>query len=104
MEYIVPIETCPACGHGHRYSLVEQHVAVRNAAFRERKPNPFSGGTRKPQLATLVGPELPIVRVSAKCPNTGITIGVNFAENDLINKGLDPKRISLALIWSEAPS
>lgn len=102
MEYIVPIETCPACGHRHRYSLIEQHIPVRNAAFGgKRRPSFLSRGTRKPESATFV-PRSPIIRVSAKCPNTGSTIEVKFIEKDLINKGLNPKRISLALLRSEA--
>jgi hypothetical protein len=41
MEDFINIEACPVCGRRHRYSIVEQAVAIRNSAFVKRKPNSF---------------------------------------------------------------
>lgn len=101
MENVVTIKNCPQCGHSHRYSLVEQHVAIQNAAFKKRKPRLSFLRTRNARTAQLVAsPKLQSrkILVTAKCPNTGMPITLSFDEKYLTNEGLDPKRISLALI------
>lgn len=104
MGKIVTIKNCPQCGHGHKYSLVEQHVAIQNAAFKKRKSRFSFLPTRNASTAQLgVLPQFQPrkIWVTAKCPNTGKPITISFDEEYLTNKGFDPKKISLALIGPE---
>ena len=99
MEHFVVIVSCPVCGSSHSYSLVEQVVAVRNSALSRRESRPSLQGVPKLPSSGIGQSK---VSVSAICPTTGRAIKVSLIQKELTEKGLDPTRVSLALIGSEA--
>jgi hypothetical protein len=94
MKHIVIDVTCPLCGRGHKYFVVEQIVAVRNSAFARREWRPWIQGALQLRL-----PGAPVgqhISVSATCPVTGRVIKVSLEKRSLSESGLDPQRVSLA--------
>lgn len=88
------------CGCSHTYVVVEQSTIVRNSAFARRQSGTSPRIMLKLKLPKGEQYSPPTIPVPAICPTMGRAITVRLIETDLTEQGLDPKRVSLALIGS----
>jgi hypothetical protein len=85
---------CPLCGQTHTYTIKQQSIAIRNAAFKTTVPSLsrlFGAQRRSPTRPTSVA-------VFAHCPEKDQRFTVTLNPDYLTSHSLDASKICLALV------
>lgn len=102
MEPFVVNVSCQVCGYSHSYAVSGQTAVVANSRFAGIGLPRFIQGIMRLPPSEVGQYNILTISVFARCPTTGKIIKVKLNEKALTEKGIDPKRVSLEFIGSEA--